>query len=453
MRLVAAVCGLSLWTGGLALAQSEAAGGAPPRRQLEDVLLLQIVASQPYSHLAGTGAGVGDLDGDGGSEFVLAAATPTLACPEGAIEVRSGYTGAVRLRMCDPSATQRFGSLIVPVGDLDGDGLGEIAVTATGLPGPGSVSIVSAVDGRVHFTWKPGADRDFFGRAVAAVGDTDGDGIADIAVGSDAGDDDSLWGELFGDSTPSVRLYSGRTGEELWQEDGDDDYWFRFGTDLAGVGDVDGDGIPDVAVADTPGAWLVGKPSPSGRVWIVSGRDGDRLHRIDALTETDPFGTCLIGLGDVDGDGRPDLAIASDEAPLGGAPVAEGYVRVVSAHDGRTLYTVDGHAPEDRFGSTLAALPDCNGDGVADFAVGAPQPDWGAWPPPAGYVQVISGRDGAVLAEVGGRRAYGQFGGYVADAGDVDGDCVHDLLVGARGSGMDAGTAYVLSGRELLARP
>jgi hypothetical protein len=145
-----------------------------------------------------------------------------------------------------------------------------------------------------------------FGLALAGVGDIDGDGVPDLAAGAPyqnvAGQGDR--GQVF--------LFSGASGARLRTlNDTVPQAGAYFGFALAGVGDVDGDGVPDLAVG-APNKEVAGQDA-QGQVFVFSGASGQLVL---TLTKPSPqaqaqFGWTLAGVGDVDGDGVPDLAVGA----------------------------------------------------------------------------------------------------------------------------------------------
>jgi len=300
----------------------------------------------------------------------------------------------------------RFGAAVTGLGDLNRDGFIDIAV---GAPGDddggtdrGAVWILNLdAQGRV-FTYQKISnntgsfnvtldDSDGFGYAVASVGDLNRDGVPDIAVGA-PGDDDggvdrgAVWilfmrndGTAFASQKISF-IDGGYTGN---LEDGD-----AFGSALASMGDLDGDGVPDLAVG-TPGADDGGVDR--GAVWILyMNTDGTVKGEIKIaqgssrfegpLADGDQFGRSVVNLGDINSDGVTDIGVGASTSDDGGVDRGAVWVlfmrrdyTVISAS--RLSATSGGFqgalADNDQFGTSLTSPGDLNGDGIRDIATGA----------------------------------------------------------------------------------
>ncbi len=167
----------------------------------------------------------------------------------------------------------------------------------------------------------------------------------------------------------------------------------QFGWIARNIGDVDGDGVPDV-VTSAPSSKRGGEDA--GRIYVYSTKSSKLLWAASGAAK-DELGTGIEGAGDTNKDGIPDV-IAS-------APGA-GYAKVYSGRDGRVLLTLKAEAPAgktDRFGTHASGAGDVNGDGYADVIVGAPMN--GAGGESAGRAYVFSGKDGKVLLTLTGEHA------------------------------------------------
>lgn len=214
----------------------------------------------------------------------------------------------------------------------------------------------------------------------------------------------------------------------------------KLGLGVSGCGDIDGDGVPDVAV----GAIQDGVPAVGpGYVRIHSGSDGSLIRQIDGNVTGDVFGTSIDNAGDCNGDGIPDLIVGAPFAHVNGQ--WKGYAQLHSGSDGSVLHTFVGDNDDDFFGIRVCGIGDVNGDDHGDIAAGAVQ--WLS--NGTGYVKILSGFDGSLIHHISGNSAGDQFGYSVDGTGDVDGDMVGDIVVGAwwgTGTLLAQGMAGVYSG-------
>jgi hypothetical protein len=203
----------------------------------------------------------------------------------------------------------------------------------------------------------------------------------------------------------------------------------QFGWIARNIGDVDGDGVPDV-VTSAPTSSEAG--DKAGRIYVYSTKSGKLLWTADGHAG-DQLGTGVEAAGDTNGDGIPDV-IAS--APGGG------YAKVYSGRNGEVLLTLRAEKTEDEFGRHASGVGDVNHDGFADLMVGAPSNSSAG--EKAGRAYVYSGKDGHLLLILSGERAGDGFGSTVAGFSDKKQTL---LLVGAPNAGpRQTGRTYVYDG-------
>jgi hypothetical protein len=323
----------------------------------------------------------------------------------------------------DPSPESAFEPSVARIGDVDADGVSDFAVVVRDLTTQRQeVRVCSGVDAAVLLVIPPfqpswfASSRPLY---LAGVGDVDGDGTPDLAVGD-------LGAQYEGTTRGAVSLHSGADGERIhlwWGAEGSD----RFGSALAAAGDVDADGTPDVVVG-APQQRATG--SAPGYVKVLSGATGLCLHQWSGDTPSGGFGSCVAGAGDVDGDGHSDLVVGSAN---------QGLVRVLSGRDGSLLRAIDPGAEC----WSVSGGRDLDGDGVPDVVVGS-----ATWALPGttsvGRVTAWSGADWSLLRDVRGTDSE-QFLGCATDViGDLDGDGLPEILVGVHELSAGARTGGVL---------
>jgi hypothetical protein len=306
-------------------------------------------------------ADAGDVNGDGVAEIVSGAPGPqTASAPAGAAYVRSGRTGRLLRRLHGFAPGDQFGAAVSSAGDVNRDGRADLLIGAPGSGAPGSQAgrayVVSGRTFKVIRRLSAHRRGDSFGTATSWTRDVDGDHVPDLIVGA---------GTAGASRGGAAYAFSGRTGRRLYRigpPRGAKHFGVFF---VAGVGDTNGDRVPDVYVAD------YGARSGAGFAGVYSGRNGHRLHGW--------FGRPGDGLGpgreagDVDRDGRVDLIVGS-YTNSDGAEQA-GRVQIRSGRTGRLLRTITSRTTMENLGFDAVGLGDVDGDGRPDELVSAANRD------------------------------------------------------------------------------
>ncbi|MEQ8768006.1 MAG: FG-GAP-like repeat-containing protein [Planctomycetota bacterium] len=378
----------------------------------------------------------------------------------------------------------QFGWIARNIGDVDGDGVSDVTTSAPSLAttagaSAGAVYVYSSRSGKL--IWRAvGQPGDQLGLGIEAAGDVNADGVPDVIAGSPG----AAKAEVFsGKDGTVIQTFRGKPGA-------------LFGRRVSDVGDVDGDGHADVLIGSPQAATSAG--AAAGRVGLYSGKTGEALVELEGVRAGDQFGSSCAGivhegqawlvlgapgagtspggrtyvydgkgkqrfvieadatgsqlggmfvsvLGDVDEDGVPDV-YASDWANNANGPTS-GRIYVHSGKDGRRLLTLTGETAGEGFGIGPADAGDVDGDGLADLVVGAWQHSTAA--PSGGKVTVFSGKDGTVLETFTCRVPGETFGFDATGIGDVDGDGAIDYLLTSAWSsisGVQTGRMFILAG-------
>jgi hypothetical protein len=206
------------------------------------------------------------------------------------------------------------------------------------------------------------------------------------------------------------------------------------------VGDTDADGRAETLV----GAWRHDPAgvTDAGAVFVYDGATGALALTVPGTGIGDHMGFGSSAAGDVNDDGFADVCAAADEDDVTGAGSNAGSATIISGLDGTVIWTFTGDSASDLFGWSTAAAGDVDGDGVADVLIGALQDEGGGSPSNAGSISAYSGATGLLIHRIYGSVLNGSLGSKVGRAGDVDGDGRADLIA-AQGS-----LARVFSGAD-----
>ena len=462
-----------------------------------------VFAGENANDEAGYSVAASDLDGDGRTEILLGAPKKDDEAHNGgqAYVVRFDEVSKGTIDLGDVESTEfeaytitgtsdaaQFGFLIVPFGDVDGDGIEDIVVTApyedSGAGESGSNYLFSGANVMAGDLTDADADFEFYGKwgsdhtgfSAAPAGDLNEDGTVDLLFsshstkssdGADAGalylflaceegvgqcedtDGDGV-NEVISEWGSNIRVDLGDA--VLYGEDAGD----KAGRAVASPGDFNGDGVPDVAVGAI-GATVDGEED-TGKVYLIVDYPYTTSQVEDAADfvayGSDAgglFGLALASVGDLDDDGYDDLIASAPSAASGVGAVyrfagnADGYYSAevtTDEADGVAYGSEDGES----FGRGLSTAGDLNGDGLPDLAVGAPFSD--ADETEGGRVIVIPAPlvgVGVEQADILGTSEEGWLGISLAGGFDLNEDGDGDLLMGGPGFG-NGGQAMMLFG-------
>lgn len=392
--------------------------------------------------------GLGDTNGDGWGDFAVGAPRAVYGSSntDGPVQIRSGLDGVVIRSIQSRSGIAGFGFDVSSVGDIDADGVTDLAIGTAGdsYTAASSILVVSGNAGRELMTI-PAPPFNIFARAIG-LGDVDADGTLDIAVTSKAsflfmtrfgvrvirvntrtrapvvsssavvltpagdvdGDGECDFCEGVGQTVPTlmpdtVVVRSARTGQEIVRSPDGLMNLFRIPT---GVGDVDGDGLGDVAYTTVAGF------ASDNRV--MSGADGSPLF-VGAGPMFPSRGTAATSIGDLDGDGCPELLFT------------EGGDLVLRSSANWQVFRTHGFSAFS--GAHGSSLGDVDQDGVPDYIIGRSSMHF-----------VVSGASGLPLFALNVSQA--------RSAGDFDSDGITDVLTLRSVSNPNSRVLEIVSGSD-----
>ena len=453
----------------------------------------------------------GDFNGDGLDDLIVLASGSLsgegyvvfgTSNPSASIELSSldGSNGFVLngINVLGSSGTELSGA-----GDVNGDGLADLIIGASladpnGISNAGESYVVfgtsnsssslelSSLDGNNGFVLNGIDANDLSGYSVSDAGDVNGDGLADVIIGTFRANPNGISnaGEsyvVFGTSNPSSSLeLSSLDGSNGFVLNGIDESDFS-GRVVSGAGDVNGDGLADVIIgarfADPNGNYsgesyvVFGASNPSSSLELSS-LDGSNGFVLNGINSSDFLGSAVSGAGDVNGDGLADLIIGAVGADPNGDYSGESYVVFgtsnpsasieLSSLDGSNGFILNGITAFDRSGRAVSGAGDINGDGFADVIIGAPDGYTNSVNAGESYVvfgtsnpnssielSSLDGNNGFTLNSIVENDSLGKS---VSSAGDFNGDGLADVIIGASYAAPNginlAGESYVVFGRD-----
>jgi len=446
-----------------------------------------------YDNVGNSVAGIGDVDGDGVPDVVLGAllnddgaqnaggAWVILLNADGtaksAIELANGKNG---IPSGSFAANDYVGYSLASAGDVDGDGVPDVLLSAHHNSDDGASyaggawvillnadgtakSAIELANGKNGIPSGSFAENDVVGGSVASIGDVDGDGVPDVVLGAQSNDDGAnnaggAWVILLnadGTAKSAIELANGKNGIPS----GSFLAYDNVGYSVAGIGDVDGDGVPDLVLGayynddgayDAGGAWVIllnRNGTAKSAIELANGKNGIPSG---SFAESDAVGGSVASIGDVDGDGVPDVVLGAyynddGATDAGGAWVillnADGTAKsAIELANGKNGIPSGSFAASDYVGQSVGSAGDVDGDGVPDVVLSASHNDDGATDAGGAWVILLNTNGTAKSAielandkngfPAGSLYLNGKaFSGFTV-VGDVNGDRLPDMVFG-----------------------
>lgn len=402
-------------------------------------------SDQSLSYFGRTVASAGDVNGDGFADVIAGAYRYDGGSLNEGLAVAfygsaSGLGTSWDWSVESDKKKALFGGSVATAGDVNGDGYDDVIVGANGLSngknGEGAAFVYhgspTGLDTTAAWSAEGNQAGAAFGLQVASAGDVNGDGYDDVIVGAwhhDGGQNDEGRAYVYLGSATGLAATAAWTAEP-------DQAGALYGVSVASAGDVDGDGYDDVIVGSSGYDDLA---ADEGRADVYLG-SATGLDSAPAWTVTSgeagaELGFSVASAGDVNGDGFSDVILGVYRHDGGETDEGQALLYLGSAGGLAATPAWSGEPDQDEawYGYQVAGAGDVNGDGYGDVLVGAWKYDDGETDEGRAYLYLGSANGleaGADWSEESDQLD-ARYGESVASAGDVDGDGLADVVVGA----------------------
>lgn len=419
-------------------------------------------SNQATAYFGYSVSAAGDVNGDGFGDVVIGGFLyDNVENAEGGAFIYYGSpngigNGIAKLLEVNQAGAQ-FGASVAAAGDVNGDGYADVIIGANlfdnGQGNEGAAFVyqgsATGLDATPISTQEGNQNNAYLGSAVASAGDVNGDGFSDIVAGTPGYDKGQIdEGAAFVWLGGADRI-SNYTEKNLTSDNGLERQF--LGRSVSQAGDVNGDGFSDIIVG------LPGYMNDKGCAFIyhgsVNGIENTPTIKLESNFLLSQFGFSSSGGGDINGDGYDDLIIgamnySNGEEKEGAVLIYYGSPAGINEQD---KIIIEGNKPNIHFGFSVSNNLDVNNDGYSDVVIGTICSSNAGSSEGEVYVYLGS-ENGVVLASavvLKGDKPGAFIGNSVAGGGDLNGDGFDEIIVGANNYDDGKGAAFIFNGNAM----